>query len=75
MQCKNDKHIEVKWGKLHNFPFFSVHIVQNKESISVYKKVSVLELQNSAENWSLREFSLRSESIDYGVIKSPDVNT
>lgn len=64
-----------KWGKLHNFPFFSMHIVENKKSISIYKTVSFLELQNSAENWSLREFSLRSESIDYGVIKSPDVNT
>ena len=34
-------------------------IIENKEILSIHKKVSIAELEDSAENWSLREFSLR----------------
>jgi hypothetical protein len=59
LQCNDSKQIKLNWGKLHNFPFFSIHIFENKEILSIHKKVSIAELEDSAENWSLREFSLR----------------
>lgn len=58
-----------KWGcyVLHNTPFYLIEVIPKKPTFSTVRVIrSFYDLQKSAAKWHI---------CDYGVIKSPVVNT